>query len=254
MGNSSNTRVDYGNWVSNKLLYTISVLALVFLALSFWKTGFLFLAAFFVLALVYFLYARNKFSPQGGDLQNRIRNLVLENLDWDGYGSALDIGCGNGPLVIRLAKKYSHARITGIDYWGEAWDYSQGECERNAEIEGVSDQVLFEKASASNLPYEDERFDAVVSNFVFHEVADTKDKTQLIKEALRVLKKDGAFSFQDLFLAKKIYGETDELISMLQSWGCESVELVKTNDQEFIPGALKLPFMVGEIGILCGRK
>ncbi|MBN1304523.1 MAG: class I SAM-dependent methyltransferase [Anaerolineales bacterium] len=245
---------DYGNWVSSKLLYVTSVLGLVFLGLSFWKPGFLFPASFFLLAFGYFLYARHQFSPHGGDLQNRIRNLVLEYLEWDGNRTALDIGCGNGPLVIRLAKKYPHARITGVDYWGEAWDYSQGECERNAGIEGVSEQVLFEKASASKLPYKDESFDAVVSNFVFHEVADTKDKTQLIREALRVLKKGGAFSFQDLFQVKKLYGDMDELLLKLQSWGIESVELVKTNELEFIPKALKLPFMVGEIGILHGKK
>jgi ubiquinone/menaquinone biosynthesis C-methylase UbiE len=38
------------------------------------------------------------------------------------------------------------------------------------------------------LPFADEHFDAVVSNFVFHEVKDVKDKRAVIKEALRVLK------------------------------------------------------------------
>lgn len=230
------------------------MLGLVFLGLSFLHLSFIVLALFFLLAFGYFVYARHKFSPEGGNLQDRIRNLVLDYLAWDGQGDALDIGCGNGPLVIKIAKKYPDAKVTGIDYWGDAWDYSQNECERNAGLEGVSEQVSFERASASSLPYENETFDAVVSNFVFHEVADTKDKKELIKEALRVLKQGGVFSFQDLFLVKKFYGEMQELLETIRSWEVESVELVKTNDLDFIPGALKLPFMVGEIGIIYGKK
>ena len=245
---------EYGNWVSKKLLYGISLLGFIFLGLSFWHLIFAALALFFFVAFGYFIYARHKFSPKGGNLQDEIRDLVLDYLEWDGQGTALDIGCGNGPLVIKMAKKYSGAKVIGIDYWGSGWDYSQKECERNARIENVTGQVKFERASASDLPYENEYFDAVVSNFVFHEVADAKDKKELIKEALRIVKKGGAFSFQDLFLVKRFYGDTEELLETIRSWGIERIELVRTNDMDFIPRALKLPFMVGEIGILYGKK
>lgn len=254
MKGQAENKPEYGNWVSKKLLYGTIVLGLVFIGLSIWHLTFIVLAIFFLLAFVYFIYARHKFSPEGGNLQNRIRDLVLDYLEWDGQGKALDIGCGNGPLVIKMAKKYIGAKVTGIDYWGSGWDYSQKECEKNARIEGVSEKVIFEPASASSLPYGDEHFDAVVSNFVFHEVADTKDKKELVREALRVVKKGGVFSFQDLFLVKKIYGETDDFLEEIRSWGVKNVELVKTNELDFIPTALKLPFMVGEIGIIHGKK
>ena len=94
----------------------------------------------------------------------------------------------------------------------------------------------------------------MVSNFVFHEVADCKDKHALVKEALRVLKKGGAFAFQDLFLVKKIYGDMDAFLEEIKSWGVRSAALKKTNDLDFVPKALKLPFMVGEIGIIYGKK
>lgn len=254
MKGQAENKPEYGNWVSKKLLYGTIVLGLVFIGLSIWHLTFIVLAIFFLLAFVYFIYARHKFSPEGGNLQNRIRDLVLDYLEWDGQGKALDIGCGNGPLVIKMAKKHIGAKVTGIDYWGSGWDYSQKECEKNARIEGVSEKVIFEPASASSLPYGDEHFDAVVSNFVFHEVADTKDKKELVREALRVVKKGGVFSFQDLFLVKKIYGETDDFLEEIRSWGVKNVELVKTNELDFIPTALKLPFMVGEIGIIHGKK
>ena len=189
-----------------------------------------------------------------GKLEAQIRNLVVEHLDWDGEGKALDIGCGNAPLAIQLAKRYPSAHVTGIDFWGGMWEYSKAVCERNAEIEGVAGRMNFQKASAATLPFEDESFDAAVSNLVFHEVGDVKDKRELIKEALRVVKRGGAFAFQDLFLLKRHFGKVDDLVAMNKSWGIKEVAFADTSDSEFIPKALRLPFMVGRIGIIYGKK
>jgi len=107
-------------------------------------------------------------------VQDHIWELVLAHLDWNGEGQALDIGCGNGALTIKLAQKYTKARVIGIDYWGKKWEYSKNTCERNAKIEGESERVTFQKASATSLPFDDGYFDAAVSNFVFHEVSDAR--------------------------------------------------------------------------------
>jgi len=254
MNKQTKQKPDYGNWVSNRILTITSVISLVFTVLGFVSPFFIIGAVFFIICVVYFIYARYKFSPEGGNLQARIRDLVLDHLDWDGNGEALDIGCGNAPLAIAAAKKYKDAKIVGLDNWSGAWDYSQKVCEENATIEGVSGRITFQKASASDLPYKDGRFDAVMSNFVFHEVTDTKDKRELVKQALRVVKKGGVFAFQDLFLVDKIYGEMDEFLAVIKNWGVQRVDLIKTNDLDFVPNALKLPFMVGEIGIIYGKK
>jgi ubiquinone/menaquinone biosynthesis C-methylase UbiE len=157
-------------------------------------------------------------------------------------------------VTILLAKKYPKARVTGVDYWGGPWEYSKGVCERNAGIEGVVGRVVFQTAGASALPFDDESFDVAVSNLAFHEVRDSKDKREVIKEALRVVRKGGAFVFQDLFLWKRVYGEVDDLLETIRRWGIDRVEFVDTSDLDFIPKALRLPFMVGTIGILHGRK
>jgi SAM-dependent methyltransferase len=94
----------------------------------------------------------------------------------------------------------------------------------------------------------------VVSNLVFHEVGDVRDKRELIREALRVLKRGGAFAFQDLFLVKRHYGDVDDLVGVIRSWGTREVAFVDTSDSEFIPKALRLPFMLGRIGIIYGKK
>ena len=247
-------RPNYGNWVSTKLLYMPGVLGILFAALSVLFPWLAILAVIFLLSFAYFAYARWCFSPKGKNIQARIQSLLVHHLEWTGTGKVLDIGCGSGAVTIMVAKKYPDAHVTGIDYWGGAWEYSRGVCERNAQIEGVSDRVTFQKASASSLPFDDESFDVVISNLTFHEVADTQDKGSLIQEAIRVLKKGGVFVFQDLFLWKRVYGKVEELLGKVRTWGVESVEFINTSESQFIPKALKLPFMVGTIGILRGRK
>jgi ubiquinone/menaquinone biosynthesis C-methylase UbiE len=157
-------------------------------------------------------------------------------------------------LPIKLARKFSNAQVTGIDYWGKKWEYSKSNCESNAKAEGVNDRVEFEKASAIKLPFEEGYFDAAVSNLVFHEVSEAKDKRQLIKEALRVVKKGGKFAFQDLFLFKQVYGDIDSLLADIKSWGTTKVEFIETRNASFIPTTLKLPFILGKISIIKGEK
>lgn len=245
---------DYGNWVSTKFIYAPGIIGLVFLGLAFLFPILIILAVLFLLISLYFTYARYLFAPGGGNVQDKIRDLLLARLTWDGKGRALDIGCGNAALTIKLAQKYPEARVVGIDYWGKNWEYSKSTCETNAKIEDVSDRVTFQKASASRLPFEDKSFDVIVSNLTFHEVRDTKDKREVIREALRVVKKGGIFVFQDLFLIKQAYGDTDDLVRTIKGWGIEKAEFIKTRDEPFIPRALKLPFMVGTIGIITGKK
>jgi len=216
-------KADYGNWVPKKLLYvpgTLSAICTV-LSIKFWWLGFF--AAVFLVCFAYFVYARWYFAPKGKNLQQRIQSLILEHLDWDGSGKALDIGCGSGALTIGIAKNYSNVYVTGVDYWGGTWEYSKGMCERNATIEGVKHRVTFLQASASSLPFDDKTFDVVISNLTFHEVADSKDKRLPIKEALRVLRNGGVFVFQDLFLWQRLFGTREDLLDLIKKWGVERV-------------------------------
>ncbi|MBN1313720.1 MAG: class I SAM-dependent methyltransferase [Anaerolineae bacterium] len=249
-----NTSTNYGNWVSSKFIYIPFLMGAFFLGLILVWPGFAILAALCLLSGTYFVYARHAFSPCGGNIQVKLWEMVLERLDWNGKGKALDIGCGNGPLTIALAQRYPDGHVTGIDFWGKKWDYSKAACERNAQTAGVADQTDFQKASASALPFEDGTFEAAVSNFVFHEVSDAEDKRELLKEALRVVKKGGYFAFQDLFLFEELYGEIDDLLETIRTWGITEVAFVDTSASDFVPTALKLPFMVGKAGIIYGEK
>ena len=245
---------NYGNWVSMRLICVPGVVGLISMGLAMMFPFLVVVAALFLFVSLYFAYARYLFSPQGGNVQDRVRGLVLSSLDWSGEGQILDIGCGSGSLTIELARKYKGVQVIGIDYWGEQWEYSKTVCEKNAEIEGVAERVTFQKASAAALPFDDDSMDVVVSNLVFHEVGSVKDKKELIREGLRVVKKGGKFVLQDLFLWKQIYGEPDELIETVRSWGIKDATLIDTSKLASVPTVLKLPFMLGTIGMIVGEK
>lgn len=245
---------EYGNWVSKKFVIIPGIIGVILLGLAFLFPILSILSVFFLLISIYFLYARYLFSPRGKNVQEQVSSLVVSHLKWSGTGKLLDIGCGSAALTIELAKNYPEAIITGIDNWGKGWEYSQQVCEKNARIEGVDQRCSFQVGSASEIPFPDESFDVVVSNLVFHEVAGAKDKRGLIQEALRVVKKGGFFVFQDLFLLEPYYGKIDDLLQTIHGWGVSEVEFIETRKSLFIPTALKLPFMVGTIGMLAGNS
>lgn len=257
---TNNEMLDYANWVPKKMLIAFIMLTLLLGGLTFLpvhiivRVVFGILSIFFLSFFFYFYYSYYVFSANGGAFQKTILSLVVDKLVWDGQGNALDIGTGAGALAIGVAKKYSNAKVTGIDYWGKGWSYSQRMCEKNAAIEGVGERTNFQKASAASLPFDDGEFDADVSNFVFHEVKDAKDKRDVIREALRVVRKGGAFSFQDLFLNKWFYGEIDNLLETIREWGVEEVHFTNTANLVEIPSLLRVPWMLGKIGIIYGKK
>ncbi len=141
----NSAKPEYGNWVPKRLIYGAVILGAVFVGIGIFYPILGVVAAFFLVIAAYFAYAWYRFDPRGGDVQNKIRDLVLSHLDWDGEGRALDIGCGNGPLAIKLANNHPGSQVVGVDYWGASWEYSKGMCEKNAEIEGVDSRVSFQE-------------------------------------------------------------------------------------------------------------
>ncbi len=255
----------YGNWVSKRIITTLAALAAVWTVMevlvcvrfggyALLKVLLGLLAAFFIVAALYACYARRLFARDNGEIQRRVLETLASRVNWTGEGTALDIGCGSGALTIRIAKRYPQAKAVGIDTWGSEWEYSQKQCEENAEAEGVTERTKFIRARAGKIPVPDETFDLVVSNMTFHEVKDGRDKTDAVREALRVLKKGGTFAFQDLFFVKAYFGMPDTLLAAVKEAGVRDARLEDTGSAAFIPRALRFPFMLGKTGVLYGKK
>lgn len=253
---------DYGNWVPRRILLLALVGCVVLAALALlpippaFRIGALVMAAVALPSFVYLVYLYVVFAANGSELQRRFLQNVLDHLPDDWQGRALDIGTGSGALGILLAQKYPRATVVGPDYWGSTWDYSRQMCERNAAIEGVGERITFQNGTASALPFDDESFDVVVSNFAFHEVRDARDKRDVVHEALRVLRKGGWFSLQDVFLEKRTYGDIEDLLNDIRGWGVDSVHCSDASSLDWLPPLLKMrtPLTLGVCGVIYGRK
>ena len=113
-------------------------------------------------------------------------------------GVGLDVGCGSGALTIACAKRNPNASMVGCDIWSGAYRtvFTKERCEDNARIEGAAN-ASFREGNALRLPFADESFDAVTSNYVYHNISG-HDKQKLLLETLRVLKKGGVFAIHDI--------------------------------------------------------
>lgn len=261
-----NTQTNYGNWVPEKMFPPLFGGGAVLLAaglacgIGLHKTALaVVLAVLGIILLAYGAYmyrCHEEFAFGKGNMMAKVHEHLVRHLDWDGKGKLLDIGCGAGALTVRCAKAFPEAQLTGMDYWGAEWNYAKDQCERNAKAEGVADRITFEKGDAAHLAYPDESFDVAVSNFVFHEVRTAKDKRDVVREALRVVKKGGTFSFQDMFSQKGLYGDMDEFVKQLQAEGITEVHFIGNLEQklDFVPGYVRTPWMISGMGILYGRK
>ena len=168
-------------------------------------------------------------------------------------GVGLDVGCGSGALTIACAKKNPGAIMVGCDIWSGPYksEFSKKLCRDNAGAEGVTN-VRFEEGNAVKLPFADESFDAVTSNYVYHNIVG-KNKQKLLLETLRVLKKGGVFVIHDL-MNKTRYGDMNKFIEKLKKEGYEEVQLIDTTKDLFM--GHKEAVLLGLSGstLLIGRK
>ena len=253
---------DYGNWMSNPVFYMVGgllALAVALAVLSFTVFRLTVLGVIFVIAAAIFLvllgwitWIRRQYAFGGGGMMERVHHTILSHLDYDGKGTLLDVGCGSGALTIRAALTWRSAKVTGIDYWGAAYGYGQAMCEKNAASEGVGSQCTFQHGDANRLDFPDESFDAVVSNYVYHNITGA-DKHELLLETLRVLKKGGVFALNDE-MKPHMYGDMETFAQRLRDMGYEDVRLIDTAKEAFGSRRRAALMMLGDSRLLVGRK
>ena len=253
---------DYGSWMSNPVFYIIggiTALAVVLAILSFsvfhiTVLGVLFsvVAAALVALLVWITWIRRQYAFGGGGIMEQVHRVVLSHLDDDGQGSLLEVGCGSGALSIRAALTWPETKVTGMDYWGAVYNYSKALCEKNAASEGVASRCVFRHGDANHLDFPDESFDAVISNYVYHNVMGA-DMHKLLLESLRVLKKGGVFALND-DMKPKLYGDMDAFAQKLREMGYQDVQLIDTAEEAFGSHRRAAMMMLGSSRLLVGRK
>ena len=167
-------------------------------------------------------------------------------------GVGLDVGCGSGALAIACAKRNPQGRMVGIDRWGKEYaSFNKPLCERNAVAEGVRN-VEFQRGDATQLDFPDETFDAVTSNYVYHNIP-SRDRQSILLETLRTLKKGGTFALHDIMSRSK-YGDIEAFADMLRDMGYERVELIDTTDGMFMSRGEARWMELSGSKLLVGRK
>ena len=239
---------DYKNWMPIGMVLFAAGLTALFLVLFLlvWLTGFvsgtlktvlliLFIAGTLVglCVSVWMMLMHRAFSYSGRrQLSKQIIEGIAESVRLPDGGKGLDVGCGSGALTIACAKRNPAATFVGVDRWGREYaSFNKQLCERNAREEGVNN-VSFRRGDATGLDFPDGSFDAVTSNYVYHNVP-AKDRQGLLLETLRVLKKGGTFAIHDIF-SKQKYGDMDAFVNRLYRIGYERVELIDTCNGKFM--------------------
>ena len=262
-------KANYKNWVPKSLILGMAAATALSLAAfvvfgacglfvaGAWRAA---LGVVFALAALGFgktlqwsITAYNAFSYDGKRcLSAQIIDGIAAHVSLPQGGTGLDVGCGSGALAIACAKRNAHGHMLGVDRWGKDYaEFSLPLCQSNAEAEGVAN-ASFQKADATKLPFPDESFDAVTSNYVYHNITGA-DKQALLLETLRVLKKGGTFAIHDL-MGKNRYGDMDAFCQKLRELGYADVRLIDTTDGTFMTEKEAKRLMLQGSTLLVGRK
>ena len=240
---------DYKNWMPKGMIFGFLVGAIVALVLLFLfgsnlileggivKTVlvviFIILLVFFCILTIWTVLMYRAFDYNGKrQLSKQIIEGTAAYVKLPAGGKSLDVGCGSGALAIAVAKRNPRAEVVGIDRWGKEYaSFSKTLCEKNAEAEGVSN-ISFHQGDATHLDFPDESFDAVTSNYVYHNIP-SKDRQAILLETLRTLKKGGTFALHDIY-SKSKYGDMQAFVQKLKDMGYSQVNLIDTTDGMFM--------------------
>jgi 2-polyprenyl-3-methyl-5-hydroxy-6-metoxy-1,4-benzoquinol methylase len=118
----------------------------------------------------------------------------------------LDVGCGRGRIMNRLAELYSDSKFTGLDLSQEAIEFARAEALakdlNNIEF-GVADLSDFDEIAVS------EAFDFITT---FDAVHDQAKPLNVLKGIFRALKSDGIYLMQDIKGSSHVHNNLDHPI------------------------------------------
>lgn len=108
-------------------------------------------------------------------------------------GRALDIGTGPGQIVLKLARRLSLWKFTGVDRSPAM--IAEARASLATAGSALTGRVEFELADGNRLDFPDATFDFVMSNSVLHHLEEPQN---LLAEIARLVRPNGAILLRDL--------------------------------------------------------
>ena len=168
-----------------------------------------------------------------------VTGWALNFLNFKENDYVLDIGCGGGATLRRMAEHINSGKLVGVDYSNVS---VQKSIEVNSkDVESGKMKVL--EASVENLPFQDKQFDIIttVESFYFW-----PNPQENLKEVLRVLKENGTFilvadiyqngnlsdkSLENIKMYNMFNPTKDEFQKMFENVGFKNIK-IHTKDNE----------------------
>lgn len=158
------------------------------------------------------------------DLKRRklARDRMVNSVSWSGDERVLDVGCGNGLVLLAAARHLSdNGRASGIDIWNEmAGRQSAETLRRNIEIEGMANRVEIWEADARSMPFGNSTFDVIFASLSLHHAGGKRGIRQFVTEMRRVLRPGGVILIYDLSPATNI------AMQVLRELGLNDIEIL----------------------------
>jgi arsenite methyltransferase len=148
------------------------------------------------------------------------RENLLDLVDWSGDELVLDVGCGRGLMLVGAAKRLKTGKAIGMDLWRQE-DQANNSLDAtlaNAKIEDVLERVEVKTADMRQLPFPQNHFDVITSNWTVHNLEAQADRQQALDEMIRVLKPGGSIVLGDI-------ANQSEYVSHFQQHGMIDVRL-----------------------------
>lgn len=171
---------------------------------------------------------------------SEVNRIFVDDLLAAGFkaGDVLDVGTGTALIPIELAQRLEESadvveyRIMAIDAAVNMLDLAV----YNIEAAGLTERITLANEDSKNLAFENEMFDAVISNSIIHHIPEPRE---CVVEMLRVLKSDGLIFVRDLMRP-----DTDQQVKQLvETYAGEENEHQKQMFDDSLRAALSLSEM-----------
>lgn len=154
---------------------------------------------------------------------------VAERIQQTVPRTVLDVGCGTGELERQLLESYVPQQVVGVDISEKMLEVARKKLSANP-------QMSFIEADAMSLPFENHRFDCVVSSSTFHYFP---TPCAVVAEMRRVLKPNGRLIILDWcrdYLTFRVYDRVLRLFDPAYQH-CYTLEEFRglLEDADFLP-------------------